>query len=49
MIIEHIVSVDQRYVALRDVELKTRVTTVENSRMNDEELNGNHLITARHT
>lgn len=44
MLIEHIVSVGQRYVALHDIELKTRATTVENSSMNNEELtNGNHL------
>lgn len=38
MIIKHIVSVGQRYVALRDLELKTRVTTVENFCTNNEEL-----------
>lgn len=37
-IIEHIVSVGQRYVALRDIELKTRAMTVEISCMNNEEL-----------
>lgn len=47
MVIKRIVSIGQRYVALRDVELKIRATTIENSSMNNEELtNGNHL-TAR--